>query len=105
MTTLSLLPTASLLCAFEKLGYGRLILLAPGDDEEALRSSSGMGTDVRRFGGVFGVVRVVEDLSRSLEDDLRVDLVDLCRLCLGAASLSLSLALEGMLMTLMPTRS
>lgn len=77
MATLSRLPTASLLCAFEKLGYGKLALLALGGVDEALRSCSGMGMEVRRLAGVLGVVRVVEDLSRSLDDDLRTGRADL----------------------------
>jgi len=77
LTTLSRLPTASLLCAFEKLGYGKLVLLAFGGVDEALRFSSGTGIEVRRLVGGLGVVRVVEDLRRSLDEVLRDERVDL----------------------------
>lgn len=77
MTTLSRLPTASLLCALEKLGYGKLVLLSFGGVDEAFRACSGMGIEVRRLVVGLEVVRVVEDLRRSLDDDLRTDRVDL----------------------------
>ena len=53
----SLLPTASLLWAFENDGYGRLILLPFGELEEALRLSSGIGIDDLRL--VEGSARVL----------------------------------------------
>ena len=90
MTTFSRLPTASLLCALEKEGYGKLVLLAFGDADEDLRSSSGMGMDVRRLEGVLGEVSVVEDFRRSLEVDLRTEREDLCRFSRGILSLSAS---------------
>ena len=83
-----MLPTASLLCALEKDGYGRLVLLALGEADEGRCSTSGIGMEVRRLVGVLGEVRVVEDLRRSLEDDLRVDREDLCRFSRGSLSLS-----------------
>lgn len=42
---MSLLPTASLLCSFEKEGYGRLVLLPSGEADESCLSSSGTGID------------------------------------------------------------
>jgi len=47
LTTSLLGPTDSLLCAFENVGYGRLVRDAPGDAVDALRSSSGT-TDILR---------------------------------------------------------
>lgn len=97
MPTFSLLPTASLLCALEKDGYGKLVLLALGETDEALGSTSGTGMDVLRLVGVLGEVRVAEDLSRSLDEDLRADREDLCRFSRGTLSLSASRVLdEGM---------
>ena len=46
-TKSSLLPTASLLCALEKVGYGRLLLLPRGELEDAGRCISGMGGEAR----------------------------------------------------------
>ena len=42
---MSLLPTSSLLCAFEKEGYGKLVLLPRGEAEESPLSTSGTGKD------------------------------------------------------------
>ena len=52
VATLSLLPTASLLCSLEKDGYGRLDLFPFGEIESVRRPSSGMGKELFR-----GVVR------------------------------------------------
>lgn len=86
MTGSSLLPTASLLCAFEKVGYGRLVFEAPGEAVEARRSISGtMGTDILRLEeecdcddedcGARGRSRVLVSRSLSLDDErcLRVE--------------------------------
>lgn len=81
----------------EKDGYGKLVLLALGEADEALGSTSGTGMDVLRLVGVLGEVRVAEDLSRSLDEDLRADREDLCRFSRGTLSLSASRVLdEGM---------
>ena len=74
---------ASLLCALEKEGYGRVVLLPCGvlGLEEDRRSSSGLGNEFLRMSG--GVVMValrsgrVGDLSVSFDDDFLVDLDDL----------------------------
>ena len=95
MPTFSLLPTASLLCALEKDGYGKLVLLALGEADEARGSTSGTGMDVLRLVGVLGEVRIVEDLRRSLDEDLRVDREDLCRFSRGTLSFSASRVLDG----------
>lgn len=79
----------------EKDGYGRLVLLPLGESEEALRSSSGTGMEVRRLEGVVDEVRVVEDLRRSLEVDLRTEREDLCRFSRGGRSLSASRVFDG----------
>lgn len=84
---------ASLLCAFEKDGYGKLVLLADGVAglEDDLRSSCGFGKEfLRVFGGdVIVALRSgrVGDLSASFEDDFRIDRLDLRRV--------LSLGLDG----------
>jgi hypothetical protein len=81
---LSLLPIASLLCALENEGYGRLVLLPRGEADEPPSSSSGTGSDVlllvvvgeglveRRSGGVtaLSALRAREDLWRGLSFDL-----------------------------------
>jgi len=47
--TLSLAPTASLLCALEKVGYGVLAFEPAGDAAEPLRSISGTSMEVPRL--------------------------------------------------------
>lgn len=63
-------------------------MLALGEADEGRGSRSGIGIEVRRLVGVLGEVRVVDDLRRSLEDDLRVDREDRCRFSRGSLSLS-----------------
>ena len=70
--TSSLLPTSSLLCALEKLGYGRDVFEPQGEEEEALRSSSGIGIEDLRFG--VGVL-VVDDLAGLTSSLSLVDLL------------------------------
>ena len=66
---------ASLLCALEKDGYGRLVLLPFGDIGDTLRSNSGMGNDDLRLvgGGVWLELRsgVAEIFACSFDDDFR----------------------------------
>ena len=63
-------------------------MLALGEADEALGSPSAFVMVVRRLVGVLGEVRVVDDLRRSLELDLREDRDDLCRFSRGGLSLS-----------------
>ena len=109
--TFSLLPTASLLCALEKDGYGRCVLLPLGEIEGIRRSSSGIGNEDLRLvgGGLWLEMRsgVAELLGWSFDEDLRDDREDRCldlSFDLGvSASLSLSRtsrAFEGMLKAL-----
>lgn len=102
MTTFSLLPTASLLCALENDGYAKLVLLAAGESVVRRLSNSGIGIDALRGLGA-GEVSVdlrsggVEALST-----LRDERLDLCldfSFDLGVSeslSLSLSFNFEGM---------
>ena len=83
----SLLPTASLLCAFENAGYATLLLLPRGECEDFVLSISGTGMEAllleatgdvledRRSGGVdaFSTFREdLEDLWRVFSFDLGV---------------------------------
>lgn len=82
MATFSRLPIASLLCALEKDGYGRLVLLAFGETEGPRRSNSGIGSEdlrLAREGGLWLELRsgVAEVLTWSFDDDFRDDLEDL----------------------------
>jgi len=81
--TFSLLPTASLLCALEKDGYGRLVLLPFGEMEDTRRSNSGIGSEDLRLvgGGLWLELRsgVVEVLGWSFDEDFRDDREDRCR--------------------------
>ena len=103
MTTFSLLPTASLLCALENDGYAKLVLLAVGESVVRRLSNSGIGIDALLG---LGAGEVLVDLrSGGVEalSTLRDDRLDLCldfSLDLGVSeslSLSLSLSFEGML--------
>ncbi len=108
MATFSRLPIASLLCAFEKDGYGRLVLLPFGELEETRRSNSGIGSEdlrIARGGGLWLQLRsgVAIVLTWSFDDDFRDDLEDLWRglsFDLGVSpsrSLSFSRTFEGIL--------
>lgn len=102
MTTFSLLPIASLLCALEKDGYAKLVLLAIRESVVGRLSNSGIGIDALRG---LGAGEVLVDLrSGGVEalSTLRDERLGLCldfSFDLGVSeslSLSLSLGFEGM---------
>lgn len=101
MTTFSLLPTASLLCAFENEGYGKLVLLPSGEFDSVLLSTSGIGTDDRRLVVGESVVELRSSVGDVLSTSLRDERIDLWRglsLDLGESasrSFSLSRIFEG----------
>lgn len=102
MTTCSLLPTVSLLCALENDGYAKLGLLARAESAVGRLSSSGTGMDALL--GLGAGDALVDLRSGGVEDlsTLRDDRLDLCRDLSfdlgvsGSLSLSLSLNFEGM---------
>ena len=100
METFSLLPTASLLCALEKDGYAKLVLLAIGVSVVGRFSNSGTGIDALR--GLGDGDALVDLRSGGVEalSTLRDDRLDLCLFSFdlgvsGSLSRSLSLTFEG----------
>ena len=78
MTTFSLLPIASLLCALEKDGYAKLVLLGIGESVAECLSESGTGIDALRGLGAGEVLVEVRAGGVEALSVLRDDLLDLC---------------------------
>ena len=104
LTTFSLLPTASLLCALENDGYAKLDLLAIGESVVGRLSNSGTGIDDLRALGAGDVLVDLRSGGVEALSPLWDDRLDLCLVSRGffdfgvseSLSLSLSLTFEGM---------